>query len=79
MTTLSMMGAFESILELARTLTGEERVRLAQLLLGRQESADPVEEERSAGDRGLESWTQSAHEEDWSAFYPPSLRQKRVG
>lgn len=73
------MGAFESILELARALTDEERVRLAGLLLQNQEPAEEEQDEIESGKRGLQSWSDSARDDDWSDFYPPSLRHKRVG
>jgi len=73
------MGAFESILELARTLTDEDRVRLARLLLQKQEPADGEHNEIAAGERGLHSWTESARGDDWTEFCPVALRQKRVG
>jgi hypothetical protein len=70
------MTKLESILRDARRLPPEE---LAQLLSALMESGDSHEEieETLAGQRGLANWTESTRGEDWSEFYPESLRNGR--
>jgi len=69
----SIMSRFEILLKDAQLLTNAERRRLAELLL-RQARLEAEADDAAAGERGLRAWTASAVEEDWSAYYPDSLR-----
>lgn len=72
------MANFDSIHDQARSLSPADRVRLAQLLLeeaGREDQNDEI----GVGQRGLAAWSDSTRGEDWSEFYPNSLRKRKVG
>ncbi|MCK4660481.1 MAG: hypothetical protein KAV82_13245 [Phycisphaerae bacterium] len=70
------MTKLESILREARLLPPEELAGLLAALL-EQSTRDSEVEETLAGQRGLAAWTESARREDWSEFYPDSLRNGR--
>jgi hypothetical protein len=72
------MTTFDSIHNQARTLSAAEQIRLAELLL-REARDETSEDEAAIGRRGLAAWTDSAQSEDWSSFYPASLRRRKVG
>ncbi len=60
----------------ARALPPAELAKLTAALL--EETSGLTEaEETAVGRRGLASWTESTCGEDWSAYYPPVLRNKR--
>ena len=67
------MTKLESILRQARLLPPEELAKLLDKLL-EQSTRESEVEETLAGRRGLAAWTESARREDWSEFYPDSLR-----
>lgn len=69
------MTKLESLLSAARSLTNAERRRLAELLL-QQADLEAEEDDAAAGLRGLQAWTESASGEDWSEYYPDTLRPK---
>jgi hypothetical protein len=70
------MTKLESILRDARRLPPEELARLLSALMESGDSQEAVEE-TLAGQRGLANWTESTRQEDWSEFYPDSLRDGR--
>jgi hypothetical protein len=72
------MANFDSIHEQARSLPLADRLRLARLLL-EQAKLDDQSDEIGVGQRGLAAWSDSARAEDWSEFYPASLRKRKVG
>ncbi|MBI3836137.1 MAG: hypothetical protein HY287_17585 [Planctomycetes bacterium] len=67
------MTKLEAILEQAKGLS---RFELEDLL--RELSAyaldNRADDEADVGKRGLNAWTESTKGEDWSAYYPDSLR-----
>jgi hypothetical protein len=67
------MADIDSIREQARSLPPADRSRLARLLS--EEDRDEI----GAGERGLAALTESTGGEDWSEFYPASLREKKGG
>ena len=67
------MSRLESILSEAQALTNAERLKLAELLF-KQASLEAEVDETGAGQRGLCAWTESAGGENWSEYYPDSLR-----
>ena len=70
------MGKLDPILSAVRGLPEAERRELLALLL-----ADSLrgrdEDDAAVGARGLAALTASVRDEDWSAFYPPELRNGR--
>ena len=73
---MQMMTRLETILRDARALSADELAQLLAALLAESASADDADE-AGAGQRGLAAWTESTRDEDWSAFYPESLRNGR--
>jgi hypothetical protein len=69
---------FNSVREQARRLSTADRLRLAKQLLAEARDEIPGDEIET-GERGLAEWTDSTRGEDWSEFYPPSLRKRKVG
>ena len=69
------MTKLESLLSNAKSLTNAERRRLAELLL-QQAELEAETDEKAAGQRGLRAWTESASGEDWSEYYPDTLRSQ---
>ncbi len=67
------MTRLEAILNEARGLTADELAELLAKLRQEQPSFSDNDDD-SAGQRGLAAWTESAGGEDWSEFYPASLR-----
>ena len=67
------MTKLEAILEQTNGLSPVEREQLLHLLSG-QAFGDGVDEEAAVGKRGLAAWTASTQGEDWSMFYPDTLR-----
>lgn len=74
---MDSMPDFDSILRQSRQLSPADRRRLAQVLS--EESDVEESDEVDVGERGLAAWTESARGEAWSEFYPPELRQRKVG
>ena len=70
------MTKLEAILEQANGLSPIERERLLQLLSA-QAFGDFVDDEAAVGKRGLAALTESTRDEDWSVFYPDTLRNGR--
>lgn len=68
------MTDFESILKQARSLPPEDRIRLIKTLLEECPNSREADEEATAV-RGWLMWAESSNE-DWSDFYPESLRRK---
>jgi hypothetical protein len=71
------MTKIEAILNDARCLSPAERAQLVEQLL--EVSSGTQADEVAAGQRGLAMWTEAVHGEDWSAFYPESLRNGQRG
>lgn len=69
------MTKLERILNEARTLTPAELTQLLDKL--RRETLCVPADVDDAGERGLLAWTDSTRDEDWSAYYPPALRNGR--
>ena len=69
---------FNSVHDQARRLPLADRLRLARQLL-EEGDIELQSDEAEAGERGLAEWTDSTRGEDWSEFYPPSLRKRKVG
>ena len=67
------MSKVDNLLAKARLLSNAERRELAHLLL-EQSALESASEEDVCGVRGLVAWTASAEIEDWSSYYPESLR-----
>lgn len=67
------MTKLDLILEQAGGLSPDERGQLLRLLSA-QTFGDGADDEAAVGRRGLAAWTESAHGEDWSTFYPDTLR-----
>jgi hypothetical protein len=67
------MTKLEAILEQANGLSPVEREQLLHRLSAKA-FGDSVDDEASVGMRGLAMWTESARDEDWSMFYPDTLR-----
>jgi hypothetical protein len=67
------MTKLEAILEQASGLSPVERGQLLRLLSA-QTFADGADDEAAVGNRGLAAWTASTQGEDWSMFYPDTLR-----
>ncbi len=72
------MTKLEAILEQANGLSPVERQQLLHRLSA-QAFADTVDDEAAVGKRGLATWTESTQAEDWSMFYPDTLRNGRRG
>ena len=75
---MTKMADFDSIHNQARGLPLTDRQRLARLLLAETSTGEPTDE-IAVGERGLAAWTDSTRSEDWSQFYPPSLRKRKAG
>jgi hypothetical protein len=73
---MQLMTRLEAILRDAQALSADELSQLLAALLAENARASDADE-AAAGQRGLASWTESTREEDWSAFYPESLRNGR--
>jgi hypothetical protein len=72
------MTRLENLLQEARSLSPVELARLLDELhhhAGSLSSAEEIE----IGLRGLAAWTESSRDENWEAFYPPTLRNGRGG
>ena len=67
------MSRLESLLSDAQSLTNAERLKLAELLF-KQAALEAEADDAAAGQRGLCAWTESAGRENWSEYYPDSLR-----
>lgn len=67
------MSKVETILEQANGLSPVEREQLLRRLLEEAFTGAPEDEAR-VGRRGLSAWTESTRGEDWSMYYPESLR-----
>lgn len=67
------MTQLETILEQARRLSIDEREQLLRLLSA-EGFVDGADDEAACGERGLAAWTESTRNEDWSMFYPETLR-----
>ena len=69
------MTKLEAILRDVQLLSAEERLDLLAVLHEQTPAALDEELDGAAiGRRGLAAWTESARGEDWSAFYPDTLR-----
>lgn len=68
------MTKLELILEQADALSQAEREQLLQMLSARVFSQGAGDDDSAAGQRGLALWTESTRGEDWSMYYPDSLR-----
>lgn len=75
---LTPMANFDSIFDDARALPPEDRIRLARMLMPEGAARNDADE-IGVGERGLAAWTDSTRNEDWSEFYPTSLRKRKVG
>jgi len=67
------MADVDSIRNQASLLPPSERARLTKLLV------EEDQDETGVGLRGLAALTESSRGEDWSEFYPASLREKKGG
>lgn len=67
------MTKLEAILEQASALSPVERGQLLRLLSA-QTFGEGADDEAAVGERGLAAWTESTQGEDWSTFYPATLR-----
>ena len=67
------MTRLEAILEQAKGLSPVEREQLLHRLSAKA-FGDSVDDEAAVGKRGLVAWTESTQGEDWSMFYPDTLR-----
>lgn len=67
------MTRLEAILERAKGLSAVERAQLLHELTANVAEAHP-DDEIAVGQRGLAAWTESTRSEDWSKYYPDSLR-----
>ncbi len=70
------MGKVQSILSAVRGLSESERRELLALLLA-DSLREHDDEDAAVGQRGIAAFTASVRDEDWSAFYPPELRNGR--
>lgn len=68
------MTKVEAILEQAYRLSASEREELLRLLAA-QAFSERDDDDAAVGMRGVAAWTQSTQGEDWSAYYPDTLRQ----
>ena len=64
----------EAILKEAEGLSEVEQSELIRVLVSRAPSEEADCEDSSVAQRGLASWTESTRGEDWSGFFPESLR-----
>lgn len=71
------MTRLQAIIEEAKLLSGSEREQLIEAL--KRQSISDRDDDVSVAQRGLAYLTDSSREEDWSAFYPESLRRKAGG
>lgn len=64
-----------------RPIPSEEELREIAAVLAeispRGKQASVGEDDAAVAHRGLLAWTESAKSDDWSMFYPPSLRKVR--
>lgn len=67
------MTKLDAILEQVSRLSPAERDQLRRLLFA-EGIEDGGADEVAIGKRGLAAWTESAPGEDWSPFYPDTLR-----
>jgi len=67
------MTKLEIVLEQANGLSTVEREQLLHLLSA-QAFGESVDDDAAVGTRGLAAWTESTQDEDWSMFYPDTLR-----
>ena len=67
------MTHLDTILAEAKRLSATDQAKLVEEILQSLRS-DPDGEEVLVGQRGLVNLTESMRNEDWSAFYPKSLR-----
>lgn len=67
------MTRVEAILRQFDALSESERTELIDCILGRKQF-EGSDDDSAVGRRGLESLTDSAAAEDWSAYYPADLR-----
>ncbi len=66
------MTRLESIVEQAKLLSASERAELIAIL---KEGEIDSESDEAVGLRGLAALTESTRHEDWSEFYPESIRR----
>lgn len=69
----SLVTKVEAILQQAHNLSPAEREELVHCLAA-QIFGGCADDEASVGRRGLAAWTESVQAEDWSMYYPDSLR-----
>ena len=67
------MTKLQAILREVRSLSDSERAELLALL-AKELAADAGSEHDALGRRGLAAWSELSRDEDWSEFYPDSLR-----
>jgi len=67
------MTKLEAILEQTNGLSTVEREQLLHLL-STQAFGESVDDDAAVGKHGLTAWTESTQDEDWSMFYPDTLR-----
>lgn len=67
------MTQIETILKEIESLSDDDKAELVEILL-HQSTSEVEADEAAAGQRGLASWTESAPNENWAAFYPMELR-----
>lgn len=70
------MTKLEAILEQANGLSPIERQQLLHQLSAKA-FGDSVDDEAAVGSRGHMAWSESTQDEDWSMFYPDTLRNGR--
>lgn len=70
-----VMVKIEEMLVAARQLSPSERDTLIRRLLDEHWHDDA--DEHSAGERGIRLLAEATRDENWSAFYPPSLKRDR--
>jgi len=70
------MTKLETILEQTKALSPTEREQLLRLLSTQSFGHGP-DDETAVGTRGLAAWTESTRGDDWSMFYPDTLRNGR--
>jgi hypothetical protein len=67
------MTKLEAILEQANGLSSVQREQLVRLLSA-EAFSQGGDDEAAVGKRGLATWTESTQDEDWSMYYPDTLR-----
>lgn len=70
------MTKVESILVEAKLLSPADRAELVAKLK-EQTILEIQEDDWAAGQRGLTAWSESAGNESWEPYYPPSLWNKQ--